>query len=547
MLKMKRALHRRPFQVFLLCLVLLVGVCLRVVGLSWGLDRGYHPDETVSMRGTAELDLLAGDFTAPSAYFEGTFNYYLWSLPISAVKHWEKPSKKLQPNAAYYARTLLIGRAMTVMFDALTIFLIFLAAREAINAFYPALFGAFLYAVIPMQVIYAHFMRPHVLSNLLCTLVFWLSFKLIRRREWWLFLITGVVSGLGAATRYPVAVIVVIPCLCLLSDRAKVSASPGRALWEGIRYLLSGPVWWIGLGFAIGVFIGEPILLFDPRSVVLAFSEQTARFIPTDQFGLERLINFTAVWKYLRTLIPYAMWPLAWVIPYSAIVYLLIRRKFLCYTVPTLLFSLLYLYPMAKGYYHAVFARATMLLFPGLCVLVSIACYDVWQELRLRAATLRPIVAALLLLTLPSLAFDCAYVRAMQRVDPRSAFRSDLEKITGPSIVQVGVQKSGGYFYTVTPAIKTLNNLKIKVRTQQPEEPADYYLVGFTGPQRSPEVQKAIELVQSTGRFTFIKQYGAQPRLFGEKIDLSSFPSDMTYPFPELLLFRSTGSATVLP
>ena len=47
------------------------------VVLSWGLEHGYHPDETVSMRGVVQLDLPAGEFTAPAAYFEGTFNYYL--------------------------------------------------------------------------------------------------------------------------------------------------------------------------------------------------------------------------------------------------------------------------------------------------------------------------------------------------------------------------------------------------------------------------------------------------------------------------------------
>jgi hypothetical protein len=238
---------------------------------------------------------------------------------------------------------------------------------------------------------------------------------------------------------------------------------------------------------------------------------------------------------------------LAWVIPYLSLVYLLIRKRFICYSVPILLFSLLYLYPMAKGYYHAVFSRATMLLFPGFCILASLVCYDVFQVLHLRAVVRRLILAVLLLITLLSLAFDCAYVGAMQRTDPRSAFREDLRKMVGASNLWVGVQKSGGYFYTVTPAINTVSNRKIKGRVQPPDEPANCYVVGFTGPASSTEVRKAIELVQSAQKFKFIKQYRAQPRLFGKKIDLSSFPPDMTCPFPELLLFGSTGSPAVSP
>src|ERR1700747_2928201 len=66
-------------------LLLLAGY-LRVMGLSWGLNSGYghelnfQPDEFISLRGVLELDLLAGHIKAPGAYFEGTFNYYLWAV-----------------------------------------------------------------------------------------------------------------------------------------------------------------------------------------------------------------------------------------------------------------------------------------------------------------------------------------------------------------------------------------------------------------------------------------------------------------------------------
>src|SRR6267143_1827784 len=107
---------------------------------------------------------------------------------------------------------------MSVLFDICTIVVVFFAIREATQKFYPSLVGALCYAVVPMQVIYAHFMRTHVLSNLLCALVIWLSLKLRKSQRWQLLFAVGLFSGLGAATRYPVGIIVVIPCLYLLFD-----------------------------------------------------------------------------------------------------------------------------------------------------------------------------------------------------------------------------------------------------------------------------------------------------------------------------------------
>src|SRR5438132_13866656 len=107
---------------------------------------------------------------------------------------------------------------MSVLVDLCTIVIVFVAIREATRRFYPSLLGALCYAVLPMQVIYAHFMRTHILSNLLCALVIWLSLKLRQSQRWQLLLSVGLISGLGAATRYPVGIIVAIPCLYLLFD-----------------------------------------------------------------------------------------------------------------------------------------------------------------------------------------------------------------------------------------------------------------------------------------------------------------------------------------
>jgi hypothetical protein len=552
LIKVRDVTKSTTFRVLLLIGVLLTGAALRLTGISWGLKRGYHPDEMVSMEGVTQLDLLAGDVTAPAAYFEGTFNYYIWSLPVAVItrlnvpdrEQW-KPTREARFDKTHFAWVLLLSRLMTVSFDVCTILVIFLAAREAIGAFYPALLGCFVYAIAPIQVIYAHFMRPHVLANLLCACVLWLSFKLMRRGNRWLFLAAGMLSGLAAATRYPAGIVVVLPCLCLICAPVNIRISMAQRLWNGIRDLLAGPIWWIGAGLAIGLVVGEPVLLRDIHGVVTAVSQETFRFVPAAQFSGKRLMNLAAIWRYLFVLIPFGMWPAMWIIPYAAIFYLLFARKSLRFALPILLFSLLYLYPMAKGYYHAVFARAAMLLFPGFSILASVAGYHVFTRRSLPLVARICLATLLVLVSLASISFDYAYVRGMEGIDPRQALTDDLKKLIGTSRVNIAVEPSGAYFYTVIPAVRALENPRIDMHLQDATKPADFYLIGVTHPIVPDQLRKTLRRVEDTGNFRFIKQYAAQPGLCGREINLSFFPTDMTYPFPTLLLFRSTASSRI--
>ena len=59
---------------------------------------------------------------------------------------------------------------MSVAFDLATLVLLFAVIREMTGQPLGAFFGALLYGVFPMQVIYSHFMRTYTLANLLWSL-----------------------------------------------------------------------------------------------------------------------------------------------------------------------------------------------------------------------------------------------------------------------------------------------------------------------------------------------------------------------------------------
>ncbi len=527
--------------------LLLLAAYLRITGLSWGLSSGYghdlnfQPDEFVSLRGVFELDLLRGRIVAPGAYFEGTFNYYLWALPQSVLR--VTPTEDVpfsdSTSTTKYSSLLYICRWMSVLFDLCTIVIVFLAIREASRNFYASLVGALCYSVVPMHVIYAHFMRTHILSNLLCALVIWLSLKLRKSQPWQLLFAVGLISGLGAATRYPVGLIVVIPCLYLLLNGADNLPNSRSGVWQRARGFVTGPLWLIALGFLIGLFLGHPMLFFDPSSVIKAITGETLKYASLHEFSRNRLLNLSVVWRYLVYLIPLAMYPLLWLVPYCAILYLVFRLRLYSLTVPVLIFSLLYLYFMGKGYLGPYFARITMLLFPGFCILVGIAFSDLQLKLRNKRILAAALTSALLLLLAPSVAFDVAYDRAMQQKDARQALREDLQKFIDEAPATIAISNYGPYFYTAMPAARPLNSEKVAVQLQDPGQDADFFLFGFPSQIEPALMNATVRQVEAQGKFKYEKSYSVPVKIFGHEFRLVRFPGDMTYPFPTILLFRT--------
>ena len=290
-----------------------------------------------------------------------------------------------------------------------------------------------------MQVIYAHFMRTHILSNLLCALVIWLSLKLRKSQTWQLLFTVGLISGLGAATRYPVGLIVVIPCFYLLLNGADNLSGKKVRLLKRARDFVARQVWLIGMGFGIGLFLGHPMLFFDPASVIKAITGETLNYAALHEFSRNRLLNLSVIWRYLTYLIPFAMYTLLWLVPYCAILYLVFTRSTYSVSIPLLIFSFLYLYFMGKGYLGPYFARITMLLFPGFCVLVGIAFSDLQLRLRNKRIPGVVLVGALLVVVASSILFDVAYDRAMQQKDARQALREDLQKLVDEAPTTIGI------------------------------------------------------------------------------------------------------------
>lgn len=534
----------------LLGLVVVLSGWLRLTGITWGLESGYghylnyQPDEFISMRGMLPIQLHEGKLKARDAYFEGTFNYYLWSIPEMSyrISQHAPALPDTDVPADRFKFVLLSGRLMTVAFDLAALAILYAILLEITGLPTAALFGAFLYGILPMQVVYSHFMRTHVLSNLLCVMVIWFSLMAVKHQRWWLYLAAGLLAGLGGATRYPIATILSIPVFLIIFAKIAEGGRVFHRLRQAIYYLLSGPAWLLGGGFVVGLFLGFPLLFLDFQTVVGIIRNETLSYVPA---GATKLLDLVPLTKYFTVLIPDATYPFLWLVLYAGTLLVIVRRTFWPVVWPLVLFCGLYAYPMAKGYI-VVFARQVMVLLPILCLFAGLAWADLSRKVPRRSIPRFASAILLSVLILPSLLFDWAYVQAMRGRDVRAAIRKDLSEITKSGLrVMIGVSESGGYFYTAMPGVFPLNGGLVTVRLQESNVAADFFVIGFERPINEARRRLEIKRVEDAGRFRFLREYSRSPSVFGRRFDLTDLAPDMTYPFPAILLFEKVEQPSI--
>ena len=164
---------KRNSRLMLFGLVLVIGLSayLRLSGITWGTNSGYghylsfHPDEFISIRGMSPISFLVGKLKAPDASSKARSIIISGQCPgcctITCRKGSSMPSEIFDGQFKFI---LLSGRLMTVAFDLAALVFLFAIISELTKQRLPALLGALLYGVFPMQVIYSHFMRTYALA-----------------------------------------------------------------------------------------------------------------------------------------------------------------------------------------------------------------------------------------------------------------------------------------------------------------------------------------------------------------------------------------------
>ncbi len=496
------------YSLWLLAAILALAAFLRLQGIDWGLPTAgvphapYHPDETWAMSVLRQLDPGHFGLNPVDAHREGTLAYYLWmfaALGLRAVGAISSPLPTIVEYGVEYRRVLLAGRVVTAMLDLGSIALLFLGLRKVTGGLIAPVLGALALAIAPFEVIYAHYMRTHIVANFFLTLVIFLSLDLAQddlsnRR----LTAVGLTCGFATATKYTAGVVALVPVMFLIARR--------------LPY----------------------------RDCLLA------------EFRWQALFDLSRVYVFLGYLIPYGTLPLLWVLFYASVAVAFVSRATRRISIPLALFLLLYLYPMAKGYFAApIFIRASLQIFPVLAFLVGLA----WNELESRhwrraVPVALPVVAGIVG---ASVLYDIGYTRAMARGDARDQLHAFMMAESAVRPVTIGYYGGGHDYFLVRPALDAIPVDRVRTVTETnrlreglvPE--LDFLVLTAFEPGNEMAVRSEIRSLEATGRYRFLRVFSNPIRAFGVTFDYPKNPHDLQYPLPKLYLLAFNKTPAALP
>lgn len=530
--------------------ILLLGFYLRLTGITWGIptqefpSQALHPDEVWAMQVLQEVSIELGDFNPDEGHREGTFAYFLWSGTayflkvagiIAATPHPQ------QPYDESYARVLLAGRLLVVMFDLLCAVFIFFAVHVATRNFNSAILSLLVFLITPFEVIHAHYMRTHIIANFFIAFVIYLSFRLYNEDKKKLFFLTGFSTGLGFATRYPTLAVIVVPGFVYCWNENIVRNVISRNFASIWRSVVSFRWWIFAFGLAAGTFVGLPFLFLDFESARPHLMTQ-ASYIATDEFRFSDILNLSRVWTYIRYLIPYGTLPGLWLLYYASTIYLLFRPKVYRYFMPLLIFIISYLYSMAKGYFAlAVFIRAALPLFPAFAICFGLAYWDISARLegkKFYRSVLHLCIASIVSL---SIFYDLAYDSAM-RHDPRVELAKYLHQNWKRDSVRIGLYNHSLNYFVVKPVLVASKHPSVRFLEEDSFHDAakgvDFIILSAFEHEDYAVYHERQNWLRHSAKFTHVIDFSPNLVFAGINFNFPRNPHDLMYPIPAMDLWK---------
>ena len=237
----KKTLAKRDKQALgLLVLTVLLGLMLRMAGLTWSLPDArhplatYHPDELINLTAATAADIphLQLDI---KFYNYGTFYFYLVSFAHTVGRGWGLIPTTPQGYAAFspqaapeQAALFLTGRIVTALLGTATIAVIYFLGRRLYGR-KAGLLAALLYAVTPIAVQHSHFLTVDVPATFFVSLALLWAARLLTRQTWADYVLAGVWVGIAAATKYNAVLVLIAPILAHRFNKNPNSCDTHRA------------------------------------------------------------------------------------------------------------------------------------------------------------------------------------------------------------------------------------------------------------------------------------------------------------------------------
>ncbi|MDE2126417.1 MAG: glycosyltransferase family 39 protein [Armatimonadetes bacterium] len=406
--------------------ITLIGLALRLWGITWSLPTTlhpwatYHPDETINLQAAEQADIPHVRLDI-GFYNYGAFDFYLVSLAQTIARGYglvpavtTPPAEPTAPRAVQAASAMeanraqrralfLCGRLVSVLLGTLTIPLVYLLGLRVYNRKAGAA-AALLYAFAPLAALHAHFFTVDVPATFFVAGTLLAAERMTREASGRAIAVAAVWCGLAAATKYTAAMALVAPATALylcpgLVRRARIQRLAALGAGTAAVFLVACPGIWLNWhAFWYGSYPGEGV-----RYELLVHSRTG--------HGLLFVHTGSGWWYHLVVSLPFGLGVPLLLAALAGCWYALARRT------PAEVAQLAFVAVtyLVTGFSQVRFARYMLPLFPPLCVLAGGVLFAPYTRPACRIAA--RIAAAMALVTTGVYGFTL--VRLLTLPDPR--------------------------------------------------------------------------------------------------------------------------------
>lgn len=245
-----------------LLIIFVIAVALRIIGIFHGFPYIFHPDEPTIIRSALQIRFYKnpGHFDWPHLYIY--LNYFLYMvfakvrdlIVLLDLKEFVYFSAPIiwNDNLIFY----LLTRGLTAVLGALTVFPVYLTAKEVFNEKTGLLSGLAL-ALAPFHVWHSHYALADVPMVFFLAWSLYFSSKILFKKELVNYLFAGIFLGLAGSTKYNAALGVVF---ILFAHLIRILLEKNEKL---ISFESIENIFFAGMATVFGFAIGTPYAILD--------------------------------------------------------------------------------------------------------------------------------------------------------------------------------------------------------------------------------------------------------------------------------------------
>ena len=378
--------------------LLLIGGALRLYNLNWDEMQHAHPDErhvtwvATSIAWPEDISTILDPLRTtlnpfrwpptvhppdgqPRAFTYGHFPLYMLAGVSQGLSRITAPAGGV--NWADYDHIQLVGRALSGLWDVLTILLIYLLGRELYGRKVGLLAAAFLtFAVQHIQL--SHFATFDIIMATFVVMSVLMAVRGVRRGSWLDFLLAGVAAGLATGSLARAAPILLAvglaPLIRLSRDNGNLLA--WKSWNQGQRRRAYGLLSLAAISVLLGLLVfglTNPFSIIDYKSFLKDVGEQSRMVRGEADWPFTRQYRGTPA--YLYQIEQQVRWGLGWPLGVAAFaslawsIWRAIRGRLSAGEL--VMFAWVWPYFLINGAFMVKFMRYMVILTPFLCLLAA--------------------------------------------------------------------------------------------------------------------------------------------------------------------------------